>query len=652
MMFDKIIFHQQNLRKSSTATQELLSNLENTRNDIILMQEPYTRNSSTIFGFPSKSLIYHIDENSKPKTGIYLNNSSLYCKKLEDFTNAWMTSIEIQLNKSQLIISNVYIEPNTISSFHIDILKNLLTTHENVPLIITGDFNARHTMWHDRIINRHGEIIYELINDFNLYPHNDKNPTCLTINGTSIIDLTLTNHKAMPYVRNWTSRANQQTIFDHALIEFEYVSDQKIPQRIFNTTRRFNERKADWTKFRELINIETIHQISQNIEHTPTTNTIDQSILSLTKIIQNAAFHSMPTIKRSIYQKRSKWWDNELKCMQIVVRNKRHIFSKEKNQINRQFLYEEYKHFRNIYVKTIRKKKFEQWKIFLEEVHTNNTWGNTHKQIKLKLNPKTHSLPILDDFPSNEHPKIIESLVNNMFPTQINSYHSEHHRTQASEQEYNITKEYIESLIMKSSSQKAPGNDNITYSMLKAVREIISELLAKIFNKCLNIGYFPRQWKKATLIIFPKPNKPDYHCFLNYRPISLLPSLGKILEKILQNEIQKFLIENNKINPQQHGFMPNKSTITALHAIKNKILSEKRSKLTSLITIDFTGAFDSADWSIILDNMHQLQIPQHLIQMMHSYFHHRTITMKYNTIEYSKVLTKGCPQGSPLSPLL
>ncbi|KAF7496041.1 Retrovirus-related Pol polyprotein from type-1 retrotransposable element R1 [Sarcoptes scabiei] len=654
MMFDSIKFAHQNLRKSATATQELLSELENKKIDIILIQEPHTHNSHRILGFPSRSNLFQTDENILPKTGIFINNKNLMAKKLDKYTNCWMTTVQVQLSKSLLIISNVYIEPNTISSSHIDLLKDLMKTFANHPLILSGDLNARHTLWHDRIINRHGESICELINDFDLHIHNDESPTCLTINGNSIIDLTLSNYKARSFIRNWASTVHQHSIFDHALIEFEYASNERIPQRISNTTRRFNERKADWTKFNELIDQESVARITQNIEHTNNTNTIDHNILELTRIIQKAAFNSMPTIKRSTYHKRSNWWDTELKMMQIVFNSKRYLFSKERNPEARQHLYDDFKSFRNKYIRMIRKKRLKKWREFIEEIDTNNTWGNTHKLIRQKLNPQSHTLPIIEDFPYEDHPKIIENIVNSMFPTHRSSQEYIGHNTSLTtpEHEYNISKEYIESLISKTSSRKAPGDDNITYNMLKASKGKISESLAKIFSKCLNIGYFPKQWKKASLIIFPKANKSDYHLCQNYRPISLLPSIGKLLEKIVQSEIQNFLISNNKINPQQHGFIPNKSTITALHSIKAKILTEKRNKLTSLIAIDFTGAFDSADWNIILNNMHQLQVPQHLIQMMHSYFQRRTITMKHNTIEYSKNLSKGCPQGSPLSPLL
>uniref|UniRef100_A0A834VCU7 Endonuclease/exonuclease/phosphatase domain-containing protein n=1 Tax=Sarcoptes scabiei TaxID=52283 RepID=A0A834VCU7_SARSC len=141
-----------------------------------------------------------------------------------------MTSIQVQLENTQLIISNIYIEPNTITDSHIETLRNLLRDYDNYPLVLSGDFNARHILWHDRIINKQGEYICELINDFDLQIHNDNSPTCMTENGVSIIDLTLTNSRATPYLKHWNSKGPLSSIFDHSLIEFEF-SSKNIPHK-------------------------------------------------------------------------------------------------------------------------------------------------------------------------------------------------------------------------------------------------------------------------------------------------------------------------------------------------------------------------------------------------------------------------------------
>uniref|UniRef100_A0A834VF46 Reverse transcriptase domain-containing protein n=1 Tax=Sarcoptes scabiei TaxID=52283 RepID=A0A834VF46_SARSC len=646
---------QQNTRKSLIATKELLSYIENSQPDIILIQEPYTKNTDKILGYPLNSKIYHVDNHLTPKTGIYINNRNIYTKILDSFTNSWMTSIQVQLDNQPLVLSTVYINPNSIEPEHLTTLRNLLKTYEKTPVILSGDFNARHTLWNDRIINKHGQLICDLINELELQIHNNSKTTCFTDSGgESIIDLTLTNSIATPFLANWDSRNDLNTIFDHSLIEFDYQLRIRIPTRIPYNTRRYNEKKADWKKFRTLIPTHTIKKITQHIEHTHNTAEIDLCVQQLTNLIQRAAHHSMPTIKRSLYQKRSNWWDKELECLQIVVRNKRNIFAREKDRETKQLYYEDFKHFRNKYVRMIRTKKFRKWKEFLEETQSQDTWGNTYKMLKNKTTPKTYKLPIVEDFPMDQHQDIIKNIVNNIFPSSGHTHHTEHSTNNTLHESLptNLTKKYIERLTNSTSSKKAPGNDHITYNMLKQINKTTSDLLSKLFYKCLQLGHFPDQWKEGILTIFPKPNKEDLYNPKNYRPISLLPSAGKLFEKIIQREIQNFLTENNKLSPNQHGFMPRKSTITALEDIKRNILDNRSTKMTSVIAIDFTSAFDTANWAIILRNMKTLNIPPHLINIIDSYFHNRSITMIYNNLRYSKTLTQGCPQGSALSPLL
>ena len=82
-----------------------------------------------------------------------------------------------------------------------------------------------------------------------------------------------------------------------------------------------------------------------------------------------------------------------------------------------------------------------------------------------------------------------------------------------------------------------------------------------IYSNCLNTGYFPNQWKNGLLKLFPKVNKlPE----IKYRPICLLPFLGKILEKIIYNRMDRFETKGNIIHNNQFGFRKNSNTEKAL----------------------------------------------------------------------------------------
>ncbi|KAF7487638.1 hypothetical protein SSS_02905 [Sarcoptes scabiei] len=79
------------------------------------------------------------------------------------------------------------------TQFYPDTIKNLLQTYERHPIILSGDLNARHTLWYDRIVNKHGELFCELVNEQALHIHNNKNPTCITLNVLSSTECLITN---------------------------------------------------------------------------------------------------------------------------------------------------------------------------------------------------------------------------------------------------------------------------------------------------------------------------------------------------------------------------------------------------------------------------------------------------------------------------
>ncbi|UYV78931.1 EPM2AIP1 [Cordylochernes scorpioides] len=99
--------------------------------------------------------------------------------------------------------------------------------------------------------------------------------------------------------------------------------------------------------------------------------------------------------------------------------------------------------------------------------------------------------------------------------------------------------------------------------------------------------------------------------------------------------------------------MKHKSTITAMKELTETILEHKQRELTALIAVDLSGAFDNAWWPAIIKRMDLDNVPSSLIQIIQSYLNNkRTVCLSYGGKTVSKNLTKGCPQGSPLSPLL
>ena len=92
------------------------------------------------------------------------------------------------------------------------------------------------------------------------------------------------------------------------------------------------------------------------------------------------------------------------------------------------------------------------------------------------------------------------------------------------------TTEEISSIITRSHSDKAPGNDTIPNRFLKAMGTPLIEMLTRLFNACLRLSYFPRQFRQARTIVLRKPGKPNYSDPGAWRPIALLNTIGKVLE--------------------------------------------------------------------------------------------------------------------------
>ena len=100
-------------------------------------------------------------------------------------------------------------------------------------------------------------------------------------------------------------------------------------------------------------------------------------------------------------------------------------------------------------------------------------------------------------------------------------------------------------------SNKAPGHDMVNINVIKACLPHILQVITRLFNNSLASGWFPKDWKIAEVVAHPKQGDHEEAC--NNRPISLLPVLSKVLERIANNQLVHFLTSNNKMPIHQSG---------------------------------------------------------------------------------------------------
>ena len=129
----------------------------------------------------------------------------------------------------------------------------------------------------------------------------------------------------------------------------------------------------------------------------------------------------------------------------------------------------------------------------------------------------------------------------------------------------------IAKVIQNLDPNKVHGHDNISICMLKVCGPSIYKPLEIIFNQCLETGVFPSERKKGNIALIHK--KGGKQILKNYRPVSLLPICGKILKRLMFNEMLEFFIENKLISTSQSGFKLGNSCINQLLSITYEIYS-------------------------------------------------------------------------------
>ncbi|CAH2218131.1 jg1083 [Pararge aegeria aegeria] len=198
----------------------------------------------------------------------------------------------------------------------------------------------------------------------------------------------------------------------------------------------------------------------------------------------------------------------------------------------------------------------------------------------------------------------------------------------------------------------ALGNDGISRKMILLSLDYILHVLCYLFNLSLSSSSFPSAWRIAEVIPIPKNSNPSL--FSHFRPISILPFLSKVLERIVNSQLSLFLSKNNILSTFQSGFRRGHSTVTALTNVCDDIrLGIDNKQVTILALLDFSNAFNTVDFEILLAILDSINISSPVVRWFHSYLHDRTqcIRVKDKFSSYCRLLA-GVPQGGVLSPLL
>ena len=211
-------------------------------------------------------------------------------------------------------------------------------------------------------------------------------------------------------------------------------------------------------------------------------------------------------------------------------------------------------------------------------------------------------------------------------------------------------------LINSLSNKTSSGTDGISNKLLKSVAEPLLKPLQKLINISIQSGIVPPQLKKAKVLpIYKGLEAGSKHLYSNYRPIAILNTIGKVLEKAVEGQLRQYFTSNGLFYCGQYGFRPNRNTSQALLDLTCHIHERlDQSSHTLGVFIDLSKAFDTLNFDILLQKLAKYGVSKSSLSWFKSYISGRTqkVTLPCGATSRELEVKTGVPQGSILGPLL
>lgn len=506
-------------------------------------------------------------------------------------------------------------------------------------VIFLGDTNV------DLMSNASGEAKYlcRLLKESNAVQLINE-PTRVTATSTTLLDHIIVD-RSVEVERTGVIDASSITdhrglkITDHKLVYCNIVCQkdkQNVKMVVYRDFSNFKNEEAlkimadtDWNRIQQVHNVDEIEKY-------------------ITMKIKNVYDEQAPVVCRRITRRRTPWMNKELN-KHIRLKNKlRNNYWKTKDSED----WQKYKNLRNNLNSLIWNTKKEYFTKRLGSKKDPKELWTCLKQCNILQNKNDNIIPC--DLNIDEINRYFTEMgsgcdVNNDLVRQFKL-----NRKYYCDNEF-VFKPVSENDVksaMNEIKSRAVGSDGLSIQMIKAVSPYALKAITHLINESLLVGKFPEKWK--TSIIRPLPKVAAPISVNHLRPISILPAISKILEKIALRQI---LVHINKINvlpKTQSGFRKSHSTCTALVNLFSDLIDSKdKGRYSSLVMLDYSQAFDSINHELLLAKMHYYGFGKNSVEWVRSYLGDRIQVTKMGS-ETSAALVKrrGVAQGSCLGPVL
>ena len=598
----------------------------------------------------------HRKEMSRGGVGIYINKKLRYKVRsdLSIFNEGYFESLFLEITSGgrHTVVGEIYRVPNTNEAYFIENYQTIVDqiNAENKDIIIGTDQNLDLLKY-----NRHSNT--EKLLNFNLasglLPTVSK-PTRITHSTATLIDNIYVKSKHVYKSKSVILTTDISDHFPCMLVIENDCNKNKEPLQ-------FEQRK---------LTNEAIEHIKNDLEQKDWSilngQDVNESYNILVTSINKSLDKHAPLKKVTIP---AKYVINEPWMTKGLIKSSStcdKLFSKVTGLNKDSDKYIKYKQYRNLFNSLKRKAKVKYYRDKIEEHFYNSRKLWTTLNILIgKCNDKSciSDSFIIDGMSSSDPDKISNGFCNYFANVGKNlaSKIPNVNKSATSFISNNVQnslflsptdKVEIFDIISKLKNKTSSGFDFLSNALIKEINAQITGPLTIIVNKSLEAGNVPNEMKIAKIIPVFK-SKEKVH-FSNYRPISLLPTMSKILEKVVYKRLYKFLLQNKVLFNSQYGFRSGHSTTDAVaELVSNILLGFDKQEMTLAVFLDLSKAFDTVDHKILLSKLERYGIRGVALDWFQSYVSNRKQFVQYKTARSnSSDIEYGVPQGSVLGPLL
>ena len=421
--------------------------------------------------------------------------------------------------------------------------------------------------------------------------------------------------------------------------------------------RSKNEMKSNaYPRDDSTTNISEVRMKLGDVKQIVSQQQLDAAVDELLASVQEVVSKQVPATRPSPYAKR--WFNPDLKRQQSEVNSLRRKWqercaSSGRTDAKAMQLFTEMHTKRREWTRAIEKAKASHWKDFLDQTSSRTVWKTTPY---LERQDNYACIPTLrtGDIEYADNPGKARALLECFFPTTQQPMPE----MIVAEDEIPwepITEQEIANALKKAKKSTAPGHDGLPTLVWYELWLYVSSYVTQIFSSSINLRYYPQQWKIAKIVVLRKPGKGDYTTPKAYRPISLLNTLGKLLEAVMARRLSYYAEHYQLLPDTQYGGRPGRTTEQALLVLANSIdQALLRNRTVTLIAFDLKGAFNSVHDTTLDARLRERRIPSAAREWIRSFMHDRTASIQFDGFEteVEPLRFAGLAQGSPLSPIL